>query len=62
LDDIQALITGDMETGLVRRLPQKNIRPLLTKETDPDQAIQAFLNGTLKTEPFEPHQHEHGHH
>lgn len=62
LDNIQVLIAGDMGTGLVRRLRQKNIRPLITKETNPDQAVQAFLNGTLITEPFELHQHKHSHH
>ena len=63
LDNVQVLIAGDMGSGLVRRLRQKNIRPLITKESNPDQAVQAFLNGTLKIEPFEPHQHghEHGH-
>ncbi|OAI15026.1 hypothetical protein A1359_09950 [Methylomonas lenta] len=50
-------ITGDMGTGLIRRLPQKNIRPLITKETDPNQTVQAFLNSTLKIKPFDRHQH-----
>ena len=61
LDDMQVLITGDMGTGLIRRLPQKNIRPLITKETDPNQTVQAFLNGTLKIEPYQ-HEHEQDHH
>jgi len=50
-----------MGTGLIRRLPQKNIRPLITKETDPNQTVQAFLNGTLKIEPYQ-HEHEQDHH
>lgn len=54
-------ITGDMGTGLIRRLPQKNLRPLISQEIDPYQAVQAFLNGALKIEPFDPHQHGHGH-
>ena len=61
LDDVQVLIAGGMGTGLARRLQEKNIQAILTKETNPDQAVQAFLNGSLKSEPFEPHEHEHGH-
>ena len=66
LDHMQVLITGGMGTGLARRLEQKNIQALITKETDPEKAVKDFLNGTLKTEPFEPHEHgharEHSHH
>lgn len=61
LDQVQVLIAGGMGTGLARRLQQKNIQAILTKETNPDQAVQDFLNGTLKTEPFEPHEHGHQH-
>jgi len=63
LDHVQVLIAGGMGTGLARRLQQKNISALITKETNPDQAVEDYLNGTLKTEPFEPHEHghEHGH-
>ena len=64
LDNVQVLIAGGMGTGLARRLQQKNIQALITRESNPDQAVEDFLNGTLKTEPFEPHEHghEHGHH
>ncbi|MDO8940803.1 MAG: NifB/NifX family molybdenum-iron cluster-binding protein [Methylicorpusculum sp.] len=61
LDHMQVLITGGMGTGLARRLEQKNIQALITKETDPEKAVKDFLNGTLKTEPFEPHEHGHAH-
>lgn len=61
LDDVQVLIAGGMGSGLARRLQEKNIRGLITKETDPDQAVKDFLNGTLKTESFEPHAHGHKH-
>lgn len=59
LDDVEVLIAGGMGSGLARRLPEKNIRALVTKETDPDQAVEHFLQGTLQTEPFEPHEHGH---
>ena len=59
LDDINVLISGGMGTGLVRRLQEKNIEALITKETDPDQAVKDFLTGTLKCEPPEPHVHQH---
>ena len=61
LDHVQVLIAGGMGSGLVRRLQEKNIQALITKETNPDQAVNDFLNGTLKTEPPEPHEHGHKH-
>jgi predicted Fe-Mo cluster-binding NifX family protein len=61
LDNVQVLIAGGMGSGLARRLQERNIRALITKETDPDQAVKDFLKGTLKTEPFEPHEHGHIH-
>ncbi len=61
LDNVQVLIAGGMGTGLARRLQQRNIQALMTKETNPDQAVKDFLNGSLKTEPFEPHEHGHKH-
>lgn len=59
LDNVQVLIAGGLGSGLARRLQEKNIRPLITQETDPDQAVKEFLNGTLKTGPVEPHAHGH---
>lgn len=61
LDNVQVLIAGGMGTGLARRLQQRNIQALITPETDPDQAVKYFLNGSLKTEAFEPHEHGHKH-
>lgn len=61
LDDVQVLIAGGMGSGLVRRLQDKNIRALITQEKSPDQAVSDFLNGTLITEPSEPHEHGHKH-
>jgi len=61
LDHVQVLIAGGMGSGLVRRLQEKNIQALITKETNPDQAVKDFLNGTLKIEPSEPHEHGHKH-
>jgi hypothetical protein len=37
-----------------------DIQTLINKETNPEQAVNDFLNGTLKTEPPE-HQHGHKH-
>lgn len=61
LDDVQVLIAGGMGSGLMRRLQDKNIHALITHEKNPDQAVSDFLNGTLKTEPSEPHEHGHKH-
>jgi predicted Fe-Mo cluster-binding NifX family protein len=61
LDNVQVLIAGGMGSGLARRLKERNIQALITKETDPDKAVKDFLNGELKTESIEPHEHGHKH-
>jgi len=60
LDGTDALITGGMGEGLVRRLSLKGIRGVITSETDPDAAVAAYLDGTLPT--LAPHNHHHDHH
>ena len=61
LDNVQVLIAGGMGTGLVRRLENKDIKPLITTETEPDKAVEDYLKGTLITKPAEPHEHAHKH-
>ena len=61
LDEVQVLISGGMGTGLVRRLKNTGIKPLITTETNPDKAVEDYLNGTLVTRPAEPHEHGHKH-
>ncbi len=59
LDDIDVLIAGDMGQGLVNRLGRKGITALITKESDPEQAILRYLNGSLDNQLPNPHQHGH---
>ena len=47
LDEVQALITASMGPGLQHRLAAKGITALMTSEPDPDQAVAAYLQGTL---------------
>ena len=61
LDDMQILIAGGMGAGLVRRLENRGIEPLITTETNPDKAVEDYLKGTLVTHPAEPHEHDHKH-
>ncbi len=65
LDVVQVLITSGMGPGLQRRLAAKGITALMTAETDPDQAIAAYLQGTLAVGAgscdHSSHQHHHSH-
>lgn len=70
LDAVQVLITGGMGPGLQHRLAAKGITALITPETDPDQVVAAYLQGTLAggagscdhgTHQHQ-HQHQHQHH
>lgn len=59
LYDMQILIAGGMGSGLVRRLENRGIKALITVETNPDKAVEDYLNGTLLTKSAEPHDHKH---
>ena len=55
LDGIDVLISGGAGQGLIRRLNDMGIQGLVTPETEPDSAVAAFLNGTLKLGQAESH-------
>ena len=48
LDDIDVLIAGGLGQGLVRRLARKDIKGLVTMESDPEKAVLLYLNGSLE--------------
>jgi predicted Fe-Mo cluster-binding NifX family protein len=58
LDDVQVLISGGMGRGLVRRLERKRIEAVITKETDLDNAVRAYIDGSLVRVEPECHEHE----
>lgn len=64
LDGVQYLISGGMGQGLVDKLLQRGIQPVLTQEIEPLQALKALLDGTLQPtvearceDPGEAHPH-----
>ena len=61
LGDVQVLIAGGMGTGLLRRLENMGIEALITAETNPDKAVEDYLQGNLITKAAEPHEHGHKH-
>ncbi|MBU1424162.1 MAG: nitrogen fixation protein [Gammaproteobacteria bacterium] len=66
LDGTDVLICGGAGQGLIRRLDKMGIKGLVTPETDPDTAVAAYLDGTLRLGQAESHEghgdHHHGHH
>lgn len=61
LDGVAVLITGGMGAGLARRLAQRGIEGIVTKESDPDTAAAAYVKGTLEREMSMCSGHRHGH-
>jgi predicted Fe-Mo cluster-binding NifX family protein len=62
LDDVDLLITGGMGEGLRSRLARRGIEALVTIESQPDVAVQAWLAGRLPTvERRASESGEHGH-
>ena len=51
LRDINVLITGGIARELRYRLKQMSIQAVATPETNPDRAVNAWLNGTLNEMP-----------
>jgi predicted Fe-Mo cluster-binding NifX family protein len=61
LDGVKLLITGGLGLGLQHRLEHKGIVALATAETDPDNAVAAWLSGSLIEQPPDAHDgHEYG--
>jgi len=61
-DDIQVLIAKGMCEGLCHRLQRYGIEGIVTPETDPDQVIVAYLDGSLVRGVPEEHDDHHDHH
>lgn len=63
LANINILITGSLGNGLYLRLKNQGVQPVVTAEENPDEAVQAFLAGTLTALPavLNNHCHEHAH-
>lgn len=59
LEGVNVLISASMGDGMHARLKRMGITGVTTGEANPDQAVAAWLNGTLKElPPGAPHHHE----
>lgn len=61
LDGVDVLISGSAGANLLSRLDGMGIQSVVTPQTDPDSAVNAFLNGTLILGQAEAHG-KHGEH
>lgn len=61
LDAVQVLISGSVGRRLTCRLESKGIQPIITPETDPDTAVNAYLAGSLAVMTPEAVEHHHDH-
>lgn len=59
LDTVNVLISSGMGRGLERRLRDRGIEALVTSETDPDNAVKAYLAGTLERRELGCDDHQH---
>jgi predicted Fe-Mo cluster-binding NifX family protein len=50
LDDVHVMITAGMSPFLYQRLQQGGIRPFVTEETDPDEAVRMLLEKVASRE------------
>ena len=55
LDGVDALISGGMGSGLIRRLAARGVKGLVTSEPDPDAAVAKYLAGCLPAGAVETH-------
>ncbi|MGD9887679.1 MAG: NifB/NifX family molybdenum-iron cluster-binding protein [Halothiobacillaceae bacterium] len=60
LEDINVFISQGMGEGMVHRLQRQGVEAWVTKETEPDMALRAYLRGEPSGEA-ETHEHEHTH-
>lgn len=63
LANISVLITGSLGNGLNLRLKNQGVQAIVTAEENPDEAVRAFLEGTLVrlSVVHNNHCHEHAH-
>lgn len=65
LEDIAVFISQGMGQGMLSRLQRMGVSAWMTRETDPDAAVQAYLRGepsaTFGDEDHHHHDHEHEH-
>lgn len=60
LDGVHVVITGGMGRGFAEKLGRRGIETVATPQPDPDQAVAAWLRGTLERLPAEDsHSDEH---
>ena len=62
LDGVQIVITGGMGSSFAEKLGRRGIETVATAESEPDQAVAAWLHGTLERRAAEGAQgdeHEH---
>jgi predicted Fe-Mo cluster-binding NifX family protein len=55
--DVDVLITGGAGMGFVNRLASQNTQVIITPETDPDDAVNQLLAGTLPQQAVGHHHH-----
>ena len=56
----QILLTGGIGMGAIQKLMQVGVRAYIVEETNPDEAINQLINGTLKA--IDPTTYQHTHH
>lgn len=61
LDIADVLLTTSCGAGFVKRMARRNIRLLITPETDPKTAVALFLQDKLPTIAPEAQEHDHDH-
>jgi predicted Fe-Mo cluster-binding NifX family protein len=60
--EMDVVLTGGIGQGGVKKLAQRNVIARVINETDPDVAIEKYLNRTLEfLEPENHHKKEHNH-
>ena len=57
----QILLTGGIGMGAINKLYQLGVRAYIIEETNPDEAINQLINGTLKAVDPAVYQHNHNH-
>ncbi len=55
--DSNVIITGGAGPGFINKMAVKEIEVVITDESDPDTAIDQFINGSIHRLPPEQHHH-----
>lgn len=60
--EVDVVITGSMGPGFVHHMDEFGVEAVMTNESELDDVVNKYINGTLSRQSPSAHHHNHNHH